>query len=331
VPVHFRLGWGIGRCMFNSENGAATRDDTWVITSYFNPYRYRTRRENFELFATSLQEICANAFVVELATDGGTFELPEPKHGLRIKSGSSLWQKERMLNLAIERLPADCTKVVWLDCDLIFEDGSWLASVSKALETYSVIQPFSECIRLEQGETPQTAAIPYPEGAESFARAYARNPDLSRTAPFAIHGHTGFAWAARRDVLARVGLYDACLTGSGDHLMAHVFAGALQSPCIAAMIGEGHAYALHFRHWAEKMHTQCAGNLGYVEGRLFHLWHGDEKNRRYRNHNTSFRSFDFDPARDIMIGSEGLWEWTESAGAMKDWAEEMLRSRKEDG
>jgi hypothetical protein len=317
--------------MLIPQNSASGHDDIWVITSYFNPYRYQTRRKNFDLFAAHLREIDAKLFVAEMAVEGGTFELPLSMHGLRITSGSTLWQKERMLNLAIERLPPDCRKIVWLDCDLIFEDRNWLASASQALETYPVIQPFSECTRLDQNETPQSATLACPDSAESFAKAFGRNPSLAHTAPFATHGHTGFAWAARRDVLAGVGLYDACLTGSGDHLMAHVFAGALHSPCISAMIGDDHAYARHFHFWAERMHKRCAGNLGYLEGRLFHLWHGDEKNRRYRDHNTAFRSFDFDPDRDIKIGPEGLWEWTETAGAMKGWAEDMLQSRKEDG
>jgi hypothetical protein len=236
-----------------------------------------------------------------------------------------------MLNLAIAGLPSDCRKIVWLDCDLIFEDRNWLTKTSHALETYAVVQPFSECIRLEQDERPQLAGKLYPESCESFARAYKRNPQLSRAAPFAEHGHTGFAWAARREIFDDIGLYDACLTGSGDHLMAHVFAGALQSPCIAAMIGEGHAYAHHFQLWAENVHQRCAGNLGYIEGRLFHLWHGNDENRRYRDHNTAFRAFDFDPVRDIRIGAEGLWEWTETAGVMQEWAQSMLQSRKEDG
>ena len=321
----------IRNSMLVATNGDKNQEDTWIVTSYFNPCRYRTRRENFELFAANLRAIGAKLFVVELAIEGGAFELPLPTHGLRIMCGSKLWQKERMLNLAIERLPSDCRKVVWLDCDLMFEDPNWLVSTSQALETYAVLQPFSECIRLEQGEKPQTVTTPYPESCESFARAYARDPRLSQTAPFAAHGHTGFAWAARRDIFDEVGLYDACLTGSGDHLMAHVFAGALQSPCIGAMLGDGHAYARHFQLWAKKMDKQCAGNLGHIEGRLFHLWHGNEENRRYRDHNTVFRSFDFDPARDIKIGLEGLWEWTETAGGMQDWAETMLQSRREDG
>jgi hypothetical protein len=305
--------------------------DIWIITSYFNPYRYRTRRENFELFAANLKDIGAKLFVVELALEGGTFELPLSSHGLRIKSGSTLWQKERMLNLAIENLPGDCSKFAWLDCDLIFENRNWVACASQALDTYAVIQPFSECVRLGQGEKPQLVSDSNFDSCESFACAFSRDPNLSRTAPFATHGHTGFAWAARRDIFDSLGLYDACLTGSGDHLMAHVFAGALQSPCIAAMIGEGHAYARHFERWARKMHRQCAGKLGYIEGRVFHLWHGDDENRRYRDHNTAFRSFDFDPSRDIRIGGEGLWEWTETAGEMQDWAQAMLQSRKEDG
>jgi hypothetical protein len=308
--------------------------DTWVVTSYFNPCRYRTRRENYDTFREHIAASGAEVFLVELATEAGEFELPPPEHGLQIRDGSHLWQKERILNVAIDRLPGDCTKVVWLDCDVIFENPDWLAWTSETLERCAVLQPFTESVRMPRGQRSVAAGASMPVGSlvqESFAAAFARDPALSRNAPFFAHGHTGFAWAARRNVLAGPRLYDACLTGSGDHLMAHVFAGVLGSPCIPAMIGEGHAYSRHFARWAASMHEVCKGRLGHVPGRLFHLWHGDEQNRRYRVHNTAFRTFDFDPDRDIRPGAEGLWEWADASKEMRAWAVDMLESRKEDG
>jgi hypothetical protein len=308
--------------------------DIWVITSYFNPCRYRTRRENYDLFRAHMDGSGAQVFVVELASETGAFELPAHGPGLRIRGGGRLWQKERMLNLAVERLPPACTKVVWIDCDVMFERPGWLESASAALERFAVIQPFSEVVRLPRGIRQAVSGAALPPGSavqESFAAAFARDPSLARNGVFAEHGHTGFAWAARRGLVETPRLYDACLTGSGDHLMAHVFAGALQSPCIAAMIGEGHAYARHFARWAQAMDSACKGRLGHLPGRLFHLWHGDEENRRYRDHNTAFRSFGFDPERDIRTGAEGLWEWAGASQNMRDWAAEMFQSRREDG
>jgi leucyl-tRNA synthetase len=34
-----------------------------------------------------------------------------------------MWQKERLLNYAINQTPDDCTKVAWLDSDLLLPDG----------------------------------------------------------------------------------------------------------------------------------------------------------------------------------------------------------------
>ena len=41
--------------------------DFWVITSYFNPARYKTKRRNFDAFMAGMQEAGANVLVVESA------------------------------------------------------------------------------------------------------------------------------------------------------------------------------------------------------------------------------------------------------------------------
>ena len=42
-------------------------NDTWVVTSYFNPCRYRTRKFNFDMFAARLKSTRANLLVIEMA------------------------------------------------------------------------------------------------------------------------------------------------------------------------------------------------------------------------------------------------------------------------
>ena len=166
---------------------------------------------------------------------------------------------------------------------------------------------------------------------ESFAAAFARDQSLAHDAVYTIHGETGFAWAARRELLDACNLYDACLTGSGDHLMAHAFAGALNSPCIPKAIGTDHNYAKHFTHWATKAERMTNGSLGYVEGRVLHLWHGEWADRRYQDRNQEFKTFGFDPGRHIRQDKNGLWEWADAPLDMQTWAAEMFVSRNEDG
>lgn len=306
--------------------------DTWVISCYSNPLGYRTRRENFSRFAESLTKQRCNLLIVEMADPDGQFELDEQRYNcVRVRGNGLIWQKERMLNLALQHLPPECRKVVWADCDIIFESPDWLSQTSAALDNHVVVQPFDNSVRLPYGHLQYLGETQEDSGVtESFASCYARDPAISRNEVYKNHGHTGYVWAARRDFLEACGLYDVCITGSNDHLMAHVFAGTLSSACIPKMIGEGHAFARHFERWAQKADAICQGRLGVVQGMVLHLWHGSLANRRYYSRNQEVKELDFDPDRDLQLDANGLWVWAESASHLRSWSEAFFQSRHED-
>ena len=74
--------------------------DLWVITSYFNPCRYKTKRENYDTFMEGMRETGANVLTAELAFDNEEFELAPGPAVLQLRGGGVMWQKERLLNLA---------------------------------------------------------------------------------------------------------------------------------------------------------------------------------------------------------------------------------------
>ena len=125
--------------------------DLWSITSYFNPCRYKTKRANFDAFMEGMERVGANVLVVELAFDDEDFELPASDRVLQLRGTGVMWQKERLLNVAAATLPESCTKVAWLDCDLLFENPDWPRLTSEALDEYMVVQPFSTAVRLPRG------------------------------------------------------------------------------------------------------------------------------------------------------------------------------------
>jgi hypothetical protein len=306
--------------------------NTSIITCYFNPARYASKKFNFDLFVSRLGRHAANLVIVEMATEHGEFELGNDHKVIRVRGDSFIWQKERLHNIAIAHLPPACTKVVWLDGDLLFEETEWLDMTSAALDHFALVQPFERLVRLPQGHLEYRGFGQDGQMVvESFAAAFARDPWLAHNAPYQNHGRVGGAWAARRDLLDSCGLYDACLTGSGDHLMAHAFAGALNSPCIPAMIGSGHSYTAHFARWAAKLDQIAQGNIGYVPGLVLHLWHGAMANRRYRLLNEEFKTFDFDPDRHLRASANGPWEWADAPAAMRTWSRDLFLSRNEDG
>src|SRR4051794_18027562 len=98
-------------------------DDLWLLTSYFNASGYRTRRQNYDRFRQRIAGL--RLLTVECAFGPEPFALEPSAEVLQVRARDVLWQKERLLNVALAALPADCHKVAWLDGDLLFERPDW--------------------------------------------------------------------------------------------------------------------------------------------------------------------------------------------------------------
>lgn len=301
----------------------------WSIAAYFNPCGYESRRENYHRFRERLQ---TPLVTVELAFDGA-FELgPGAADVLvRRRGGSVMWQKERLLNIALEHLPAECEAVAWLDCDVLLSRPDWPEAALEALDRWPLIQPFSEGRDLLD---PDSGALG--ERAPSFAATCARGAPVDAT--FAYDGAgiprqrlsaPGFAWAARRELIERTRFYDACILGAGDRSLIEAATGRIDQEIRARTPSAAHA--AHYRRWAEIFHRSVEGRIGCISGALLHLWHGDFRDRQYRVRFEDFARFDFDPERDIALDAEGCWRWSSAKPELHAFARDLFARRREDG
>ena len=131
---------------------APTGSNFWVITSYFNPMRYKRRLSNFNIFRKRLN---VPLVAVEL-TYGSDFQLQDQDADIliRLRGGAVLWQKERLLNLALQALPKHCRKVAWVDCDVLFGAADWAEAASQLLDRFAIIQMFQDVHYLSPHWTP---------------------------------------------------------------------------------------------------------------------------------------------------------------------------------
>lgn len=309
----------------NSRRHYEPADDLFLITTYFNPAGYRSRRENYERFRAPIDAANLSLLTVECVFGDTAFQLPAGADVLQVRARDTLWQKERLLNIALSTLPRRCEKVAWLDADLLFESPTWAIDAARLLEEFPLIQLFDQCRALGP-----TSLAPSPRGkaASSFAASYLRNGKRVRR-KYADHGHTGYAWAARREVLEGIGLYDACILGGGDHVLAHVACADFESPCVRAMIPN--AQREHFQHWADRFADRVGGNLGGVRGRVNHLWHGARADRQHPLRHKVLDEFDFEPRTDLRLAPNGAWEWASEKPGLHRWAKNYFRQRREDG
>lgn len=302
--------------------------DVVVITTYFNPCGYATRRRNYDLFAEGIRQAGVPCVTIECAFGDAPFELPATLDVIRIRSHTLLWQKERLLNLAASWLPRTCRYVAWLDCDILFGNPAWPDDLARVLRTHKVAQVWESCLRLERGNV----AGDKPDIAWSFAATMKRKPDLLNAGRYDAHGHTGYGWAMRREIFDQVGLYECAVSGSADHFMAHAIFGDYNF-CVTNALKRDARQIDHLRAWGERFHALVQGSLGVVPGQIQHLWHGDAVDRRYFLRMHDITDLGFDPWTDLVAAPGRPLEWAPGMEKphLKQYFANYFASRREDG
>jgi hypothetical protein len=301
--------------------------DLCVIICLFNLGRSRDKLRNFSLSHSLFRTSGIPLIVVECAFGTDPWILDSSAEAIQLRASAALWQKERLINCAFARVPDKCTKVAWIDADILFQNSDWAVRASEFLDDLAVVQLADRIIRLPRGCAAYAGSG---EVWESFGAVYVKHPNAMLLGDFGCHGHTGFGWAARRSVLDQVGLYDACIAGGGDHVMAHAFCGDWESLCLTHMMApSGHWYR-HAVAWATKVYPLVRARLGVVEGAALHLWHGDIASRHHVLRYEALHSARFDPNQDLEADERGCWRWASHKPALHAALEKyMVRRRAE--
>lgn len=280
--------------------------DLCVILCLFNLGRSQEKRQNFASCHALLQKSGIPSVTVDCVSGDDPWILRPSAQVLRLRASATLWQKERLINRALAYVPDQCSKVAWIDADILFENPDWAVSASQLLDNLAVVQLADRIIRPPRGS--QVFKGPG-RGWESFAAVYAKQPNAMLAGAIERHGHPGFGWAAQRTILEQTGLYDGCVTGGGDHVMAHAFCGDWESRCLTLMMGADTAWYRHAVAWALKTYPLVRARVGVVAGAALHLWHGDLISRHYDFRYEALRDARFDPNNDLEPDQQGCWCW----------------------
>ncbi|MFZ4656964.1 MAG: hypothetical protein ACOYNY_08135 [Caldilineaceae bacterium] len=345
--------------------------DLWVVTTYYNPAGYHTRRANYDRFAQPLYDAGIPLVTVECAFGAEPFSLTPAPQLIQVRGRDCMWMKERLINLAIASLPPQATKVAWIDADVLFTNPAWAQQAAALLDRWPLVQLFESISSLQRDQTASTGG-----GDPSFAyRQGLRRPLSLRTPPGRTYyrfGAYGFGWAARRELLQH-GLYDRAILGGGDQLVARASSGEIALPGVLDTVGvERRHWPAHvgkllrwladrrrpqwwlawqmaamqrrwqdaapsvrfqddYQRWAAQWYDQVRGEIGVVPGRILHLWHGELANRRYSARSAILVRHQFTPALDLRLNADGVWEWASDKPLLHREIVEYFQARQEDG
>lgn len=303
----------------------ATRRDIAFVCCHFNPCSFRSRLATYRTFRDHVRWAGARLLTVELAFGDRPFELQGLDDVVHLRGGDVLWQKERLLNIGIQQLLKEgYEKIGWLDADIIFEAPDWVDRISAALDRQAICQAFDRVHRRSSPLDPGR----YLRGMVFAALGPGPSAGVSRC--------SGFAWAARAELLKEQLLYDCEVLGGGDMLLAVASFPDPEGLHVARIMRDRMSrwsprLLGHFRSWEAAWRERVGGRLGYVEQPIQSLYHGTITDRGYKRRSRILLQNAFSPAEDIAHGGSGCWVWASDKPAMHDAVAGYFRDRREDG
>ena len=275
-----------------------SHDEAVIISCFFNSENSPYRLKAFNTFYDSIKHL--NHRIIECIIGDAKSQLPDSKYIKKIHTESLLWHKEALLNKLVTELPSKFKYVFWVDADVLFTNLNWMVEGVEQLKTCQILQPFKYCVHLEKDQLKPAFKLPYnaiyPNQENSMVwRSFCSNLfiflDIVSEENYNNHGHVGFAWGARRELLEKVPLYDRALIGGADHIIAHALVDSELHPCIKKAFIDKDMIA-EIAQWTTKFNIAVGGrnNVGYVNGDLHHIWHGDINKRDYLNRIKKFSS-----------------------------------------
>lgn len=309
-----------------------TAHDAVIVACFYNPENNPYRLIAFHQWYKRIKHL--NHRIVEcLIGPDAKSQLPQSEFITQVKSESLLWHKETLLNNLIRDLPSKFKYVFWLDTDVIFTNLNWMPDAVHELKYKNIVQPFEYCFHLEQNQlepspkaqAEKAAAFVPPKGQKrvwrSFCANVASDPATKYCTNYDNHGHVGFAWGARREVLEQCPLFDKALIGGADHIIAHAATGHPGHECVTKAFKNDLDSILE---WGNRFYkaVEGSGNAGqprgvsYVPGDLYHIWHGDIAKREYLKR---IQEFSQDSQNVIERDENGLYVAPKSSNYMQNY------------
>lgn len=321
----------------------------WVIVVLNNPCNFARRVNLFSDFVKRMSETKnVNLCIVELAYGSHKHVVDQCDIQDHVRKGSEnkiiklqtnrpmLWQKENLINIGLSQLPADWQYVAWIDADISFAKVDWVEETLKKLQIYQVVQLFSHAVDMgPMDEIMKTAT--------GFAFCYHRlwqkqntntQPTKKKIANYSltnkkldVYWHPGYAWACTRSAMETIGqLFDKGICGSGDHHFACCMIGEGKHSVPSGISEDYRMHILQLQERCEKLHQ----SIGYVDGTIFHYWHGKKRDRKYQERWTILKSNKYEPSKDVFYDWQGLLIMCPSKIKLRTDLQQYFQERNED-
>jgi len=273
----------------------------YVICVMFNPARSRSRIKLYLNFKRQMEKFGVKLITVECAYEESPFTLTrhnyEP-HNIQVSTQSSFFQKEKIINLALSKLPNDAKYVVWCDCEVDFLNPLWVSDTIKALHVFKTVQVFDDVVLLGQnGEEVKKE--------KGFSAQLYEKPEMDKTAFESSTSACGYAWGFRMDALKEIGgLLDFSPLGNCDKIMAYCLAKRMEDYIPSNLQTN---FKEMVKAWQKKASVVFSTGIGFIPGTIRVSWSCARKDRKTYDKWEILQGNNFDPKNDMFKDDNDLY------------------------
>jgi hypothetical protein len=276
----------------------------YVVTVLINPARSRNSIKHYTAFKQQVEKAGAKLITVECVIDNCPFTVTIPNYepyNIQIKTSGHFFQRERLFNIALSKLPLDAKYVVLADAEVEFVQETWATDAIKALHVVKVIQLFEDISLLGPNKEELKKIKGF--GALNFKK---ENNEDKEAFEESTQG-AGYAWGFKVDFLKeQEGIIDYCPLGNNDKLIAYALQGRVEDYVPKEKVFESFRDAL--KNWQKKAHKQITDGVGFIPGLIKVSWSNSKREKASYEKWDILQNNEFDHRNDLIVKEDGSYE-----------------------
>lgn len=291
----------------------------------YNLLGWESRRNNFLVVYNSIIHQGGDVWVIECAAPGQPPVVETDKY-IRCESASFLWQKERLINLANEKLPEEYGFIAWMDGDCTIDDPLWVETTINLLKRYPVVQISNKLLWINKYGNPELwpSGKTYREGLASKILNSNGHYNLDR--PFGQE-YPGLGWATWRDLLKKHTHFERNIIGGGDCVFVAGLYGWWGPKIFDNIVTDKNEE--YVTSWAKGMYKDVQGDVGFVPSVARHLFHSTRKDRMYVGRYKLLGLLDLE--NELCVNKSGALEFSDTVSKdVREQFREYYLGRQED-
>ena len=246
-----------------------------ICSFYFNNKNDSRLKNNFLRFIKQFEGRYENLIVGLIDYGDIDFQLPCETIIIKGDVDNKVWSKEIIINKIIDTID-DVEYLMWIDCDLIYDDLSWLDNIDDVVKDNDFVQLFENINYLNELEeiTHCYKSIGFKLKSDLKPMNSAKISKFENRSDF----KPGGAWLGRFSILKEKKLFEKMYVGGGDVIFLYGINGVNEGFTLTKVKESNEEIYNEAVDWINSFERH---NIGYLKQTISHLYHGEMNSRNY--------------------------------------------------